>query len=73
MRFALTLQSAQKALCPLCRAVRDELSTAICGYAMITDWTASAPISRHSGYREHNQSRKLEMLITSFNYPQFGQ
>lgn len=62
---SLRLRSAQVALCPFCRAVRDELSTAICGYAIITDWTASAPISRHSGYRNHDQSRSLEMLITS--------
>jgi hypothetical protein len=27
---------------------------AICGYAINTDWTASAPILRHSGYRHHH-------------------
>lgn len=42
---------------------------AICGYATITDWTASAPISRHSGYRHHDsgivQSWKKDMFIAS--------
>lgn len=58
-----------EALCPFFWAVHDQLSAAICGYATITDWTASAPISRHSGYRhhhrEHGQSRKINLFIAS--------
>jgi hypothetical protein len=47
--------AADEALCPFYWAVRDQLFIAICGYATITDWTASAPISRHSGYRHHHR------------------
>ncbi|KAF1938712.1 hypothetical protein EJ02DRAFT_16214 [Clathrospora elynae] len=48
-------KATEQALCRFSWAVRYQLSTSICGYATFTDWTASAPNPRHSGYIHHNR------------------
>lgn len=47
---APAVSATEEAPCYSRWAVRDHLPASICGYATLTDWTASAPISRHSGY-----------------------
>jgi hypothetical protein len=47
-------RAAVRLPCHLCWTVRDQFFVSICSYAILTDWTALAPIPHHSGYHHHN-------------------
>jgi hypothetical protein len=52
-----TAESNEKGAVPMLSGRAPATFDAICGYATNTDWTASAPILRHSGYCHHHQER----------------